>query len=313
MTDEPLDCLIIGAGPAGLIAAIYLARYRRRIAIVDAGNARAELIPVSHNYPGFPEGISGSLLLSRLRAQALRYGVTVQQGRVDDLQLGGEFVARVGDEKVRTSTVLLATGVVDRRPQAEQLPELRSATRAGRIRWCPICDGFEGMDQEIALIAPAATAVAHALFLRTYTDRLTLFVEPGETGLTPEDRAALAQAGVRTVDAAVKRIRLLGPDRVGVSCAALPELRFDVLYPMLGTVAQSSLATGLGAKCDAQGELVVDDHQATSVAGLYAAGDIVKALNQMSVGMAHAALAATAIHNSLSDNPRGREKATGNA
>lgn len=304
MTDEPLDCLIIGAGPAGLVAALYLARYRRRVTIVDAGDGRAEMIPVSHNYPGFPGGISGSQLLSRLRAQALRYGVVVRRGRVDDLARNDSFVARVGDEEMGASTVLLATGVVDRQPQAEHLPDLRSATLAGRVRWCPICDGFEGMDRRIALIAPAATAVAHAMFLRTYTDRLTVFVEAGEAQLTPADRVALAEAGVRTVDAAVIRIRRVGEDLLGVSCTAMPELRFDVLYPMLGTVAQSALATALGAECDEQGELVVDDHQETSVARLYAAGDIVKALNQMSVGMAHAALAATAIHNGLGKRPR---------
>src|SRR3546814_17778221 len=68
------------------------------------------------------------------------------------------------------------------------------------------------------------------------------------------------------------------------------------LYPMLGCTAQSKLATRLGARCDDKGELLVDDHQRTTVPGLYAAGDLVKALNQMSVGMAHAAIAATTTH-----------------
>ena len=72
----------------------------------------------------------------------------------------------------------------------------------------------------------------------------------------------------------------------------------------LGTVAQSTLATSLGVQCDAHCELIVDEHQTTTVPGLYAAGDLVKALNQMSVGMAHATIAATAIHNKLSDNLR---------
>lgn len=97
---------------------------------------------------------------------------------------------------------------------------------------------------------------------------------------------------------------MIGQSHVGVTCALHLEMQFDVLYPMLGTVAQSSLATALGAQCDAQGELIVDEDQATTVPGLYAAGDLVKALNQMAVGMAHAALAATAIHNTLGDNLR---------
>lgn len=304
MTGTPLDCVIIGGGPAGLTAAIYLARYRRRIRVIDAGNSRAELIPVSHNYPGFAEGISGSSLLIRLRAQAQRHGVEIRNGRLDELAREDMFRARVGDECLRTATVLLASGVVDRQPEAEDRPDLRAATLAGRIRWCPICDGYEGMDQHIGLIATPETAVAHALFLRTYTDRLTLIVQSADKKLDREDRLRLSAAGISLVESPVTRIRTMGKSHIGVTCTPHPEMQFDVLYPMLGTVAQSTLATSLGAQCDAQGELIVDEDQATTVPGLYAAGDLVKALNQMTVGMAHAALAATAIHNTLGDNPR---------
>ena len=82
------------------------------------------------------------------------------------------------------------------------------------------------------------------------------------------------------------------------------ESSFDTLYPMLGFDAQSGFATQLGAQCDENRELLVDAHQETTVPGLYAAGDMVKALNQMAVGMGHAATAATAIHNALGHNPR---------
>ena len=72
-----VECAIIGGGPAGLTAAIYLARLRRETVEIDAGHSRASLIPVSHNYPGFPQGVSGDDLLRRLREQAVRYGVTI--------------------------------------------------------------------------------------------------------------------------------------------------------------------------------------------------------------------------------------------
>ena len=304
MTDTTLDCVIIGGGPAGLTAAIYLARYRRRIRVIDAGNSRALMIPVSHNYPGFAEGISGSSLLLRLRAQALRYGVEIQNGRVDELEREDVFRVRIGNEYLRTSTVLVATGVIDCQPEAEELPDLAAATLAGRIRWCPICDGYEGMDQDIGLIAAPETAVSHAMFMRTYTSRLTLFVQSADKKLDHEDRVRLREAGIRLVESPVTQIRTVGQNHIGVTCAPDSELQFEVLYPMLGTVAQSTLATSLGAQCDARGELIVDEHQATTVPGLYAAGDLVKALNQMSVGMAHATIAATAIHNKLSDNLR---------
>ena len=77
-TMEDFDCLIVGGGPAGLTAAIYLARYRRKVVIFDNGESRAALIPESHNYPGFPHGISGQELLRTLRRQAETYDITAR-------------------------------------------------------------------------------------------------------------------------------------------------------------------------------------------------------------------------------------------
>lgn len=303
MTDPTLDCLIVGGGPAGLTAAVYLARYRRRVRIVDAGESRAATIPVSHNYPGFPGGVAGTALLARLGAQAMRYGIDVTRGRVDALTRDGAFVARVGDQFIRATTVLLACGVIDRKPTAADPAALRDGTAAGLIRWCPVCDGYEAIGKDVALIAAPESAVEHALFLRSYTDRLTLLVESTHGALGPDDLTRLQEAGIRTVQAPIARIRIGGDRHVHVAFAQEPESQFDVLYPMLGADAQSSLATALGAQCDAQGELVVDPHQSTTVPGLYAAGDLVKALNQMTVGMGHAAIAATAIHNALPHRP----------
>jgi thioredoxin reductase (NADPH) len=80
-----LDALIVGAGPAGLTAAIYLARFHRRFAIIDAGTSRAALIPRTHNHPGYPEGIEGNELLDRMSKQALRFGARFVLGTVEHL------------------------------------------------------------------------------------------------------------------------------------------------------------------------------------------------------------------------------------
>src|ERR1700694_3790183 len=94
MQTQDLDCLIIGGGPAGLTAAIYLARYRRNVVVVDSRESRAALIPETHNYPGFVDGIGGPKLLDVLTAQAKTYGVTIVHDRVVDLdQAEGGFIA----------------------------------------------------------------------------------------------------------------------------------------------------------------------------------------------------------------------------
>src|SRR4051812_50060839 len=127
------DCLIIGGGPAGLIAATYLGRFRRDVRLVDAGGSRASLIPTSHNYPGFPDGISGRELLVRLREQARRYGAQLTAGNVEHLEIAadGTFRARAGTETIEARTVVIATGSMDVEPS---LPNIKNAIRSGLVR-----------------------------------------------------------------------------------------------------------------------------------------------------------------------------------
>ncbi len=303
MADGPnVDCLIVGGGPAGLTTAIYLERYRRRILLADGGQSRAELIPLTHNYPGFPEGISGTKLLSLLREQARRYGTGIRHCTVDTLLRHGDgFVATIGDDRVVAETIVLATGVIDKCPD---MPGLREATLSGCVRWCPICDGYEVTDLDVAVLAPASEALAHALFLRTYTRRLTLFAQPDGGELGAAERLAMEQADIQLVTEPIAQILMTDTRRVTVRLASDRELVFDTLYPLLGCAGRTGLATHLGAHRDSDGMLLVNADQCTSVPGLYAVGDVVNALNQMSLAAAHAATAATAIHNALHDNYR---------
>ena len=296
-----LDAVIVGAGPAGLVAAIYLARFHRSLAIVDAGQSRAELIPKTHNFPAFPHGISGAELLERLRAQAARHGVRVRAGTVTAISRGGgAFVAALDGLALRARNVVLATGVDDRHPPIEGLDD---ATLHGCVRWCPICDAHEVTDQDIALIGRGDEAARHALFLRTYSRRVTLFVVPGACGPSAAARRHLADAGIGCIETAIDAICRADRRRASVRWPG-GEHVFDTVYPMLGCKARSEIVRDLGAAVDDAGELRVDEHQRTSIPGLYAAGDVVKALNQITVGTGHAAIAATAIHNSLPRNFR---------
>jgi thioredoxin reductase (NADPH) len=292
-----VDCLIVGAGPAGLTAAIYLARFRRSVALVDNGASRASYIPLSHNYPGFPQGISGDELLARLRAQAERHGVTVTRGLVDSIDAGmGGFHATVGDQKLFARKVLLATGIVDKQPE---MRNLREAIGQGAIRLCPICDAFEVMDRKVAIYGPASESVGHAVFMRTYSPDVTLIPTRDDVMPSPEQRAELAGFGIRRVDEPVCEIFLAPDGRAGARLDDGTVLLFDTIYVSLGCVARADLAVRLGAQVSETGELFVDGHLRTSVPGLYAAGDVVSALNQISVATGHAAIAATDIHNQL--------------
>jgi len=291
-----LDCLVIGAGPAGLTAAIYLARYRRDFLVLDGGPSRAALIPLTHNFPAWPQGVSGEKLLARLREQALTHEAKFEAARVECLQRDGDaFVAIAGESRWRASNVILATGIVDRRPD---WPGLQEATLDGLIRWCPICDGFEMLDKQIALVTAAASGLGHAKFLRTYSPNVTLVALPDEENLDPEGVAELEEAGIELEARPVIGFEARGR-RVALKFADESTREFDAVYPMLGCKVQGELATRLGARCNEFGDLLVDAHQCTSVPGLYAIGDVVSDINQISVGTGHAAIAATAIHNGL--------------
>ena len=293
MSGRP-EILIIGAGPAGLTAATYLARFRRRVLVADGGAPRACWIPVSHNLPGFPHGITGDAILRRMTEQAEEFDAVIEPGRIEALTRDDSgFRARLNGREVRARAVLLATGVADHHPD---LPGVERAIERSLVRICPICDGYEAIDKAVAVIGKDDAGVREAAFLRTYSDRVTLIhVGPAEA-LTKEDE--LRRTGVELVRASIDDVRLEG-DRVTALAWGGAFRVFDLVYSALGTSPKAELARSLGAALSEDGRLLVDAHQATSVPGLYAAGDVVRGLNQIAVAGAEAAIAATAIHNAL--------------
>jgi thioredoxin reductase (NADPH) len=296
-----LDCLIIGGGPGGLTAALYLARFRRNVRVIDAGGSRASLIPRSHNYPGFPDGVSGAELLLRLREQAARYGAAITTANVDDLRQVdlGRFVAKTQTQAIEARTVVLATGSMDVEPG---LPNIKDAIRTGLIRHCPICDGYEVIDREVAVIGRGAKGLNEARFLRHYTDRLTLFTLGSPHEISDGERAAVEACGIVVVDEPLAEVCTQEGAIVGLQTRGGTLYRFDTLYSALGCHVRSELARAVGAACDQAGQIVVDDKLRTTVPGVYAAGDVANDLNQIAVATGHAAIAATQIHNLLRAN-----------
>jgi thioredoxin reductase (NADPH) len=297
MTTDLLDCLVVGGGPAGLTAAVYLARYRRRLVVVDAGNSRLNWIPRSRNVPGFPDGIAGKDLLERLRAHAAGYQVPMEQGCVSELSgRDGAFEARAGDRLLRARKVLLATGALDVAPE---LPGLEPGLAEGNVRYCPVCDGFETQRQRVAVLGRQVHGLRESLFVAGFDNQVTWLSIGSQQDVPPDQLARLRERGVLVADQLPLHIRCKPGEGVEVEMVDGRKLVFDVLYPALGLTHASELATVLGAKAQEDGQLVVDEHLQTTVPGLYAAGDVAVDLNQISVAYGHAAIAATAIHNSL--------------
>ncbi|TCP32863.1 NAD(P)/FAD-dependent oxidoreductase [Sphingomonas sp. BK235] len=294
------DCLIIGAGPAGLTAAIYLARFHLSIRLFDSGSSRAAMIPCTHNHAGYPDGIAGTELLRLMLTQAERYGARREAVKVIALARDGDgFVATTDEGMHRARTVLLATGVVNHRPHG-LLPEVHDPALArGLLRYCPVCDGYEVTDKRVAVIGTGERGRREALFLRGFTRDITLIAPEAEHLLDPACAEALDAAGVVRVDGPCGGYAIEG-DRLALDTAR-GRMAFDSVYPALGSRIRSHLAIEAGARASEDGCLEVDDHQRTSVPGLFAAGDVVKGLDQISHAMGEAGVAATTIRNLLAE------------
>ena len=301
MSDQPLDCLVIGGGPAGLTAAIYLSRFHLKLQVVDSGKSRAALIPCTHNHAGFPGGINGLALIGRMKEQAQMYGASIADGRVSRLEkVDGGFEAEWGQGAVRARTVLLATGVVNRRPPMDE--ELHDEALArGLIRYCPICDGYEVTDKTIGVIGSGGHGVAEALFLRSYTAHVTLIAPDKALEVAAGDREKLLAAGIATVDGPCSAVAVHG-DCIVVDTAE-GHYTFDSVYPALGSDVRNELADQIGLDLSKDtGCILVDSHQRTSIPGAYAAGDVVLGLDQISHAMGEGGVAATTIRNDLAQN-----------
>lgn len=229
--------------------------------------------------------------------QARENGATIANGRVTALRKRGPlFDAEHDGGKVVARSVLLATGITDRRPAMEEVDHDDALAR-GLIRYCPICDGFEVRDKQIAVIGTGSHGAREARFLRSYTRSVTLVAPDGAHDLSVVDRDELDRLGVAMTDGPATDFRI-EDERLSLTANG-KRLGFDTAYPALGATIHSELAVNLGVAARGGGCLLVDDHTRTSIAGLYAAADVVLGLDQISGAMGQAALACSTIRNDL--------------
>jgi thioredoxin reductase (NADPH) len=295
LDQKSYDAIVVGGGPAGLVAATYLARFRRRVLLVDAGSSRVATIPRSYNYPGFADGLPGVQLLASLRAQVDRYAVDTASGLVEQAERRGSgFRVDWPGGSAVGRTLLLATGASDIAPD---MPYAVDALRDGLLRYCPVCDGFEVVDKAVGVLVNGSSGVHEALYLRHFTPHLTVFRAGAGVQVGEDERRQLAAGGIVLASEPAGSIRMWD-SRITVRHGDT-ETACDSVYCALGMRVHSDLATRLGAEADGDGYLAIDRHHRTTVRGLYAAGDVAQGLNQISVAEGGAAIAASAMHLAL--------------
>lgn len=293
------DIIIVGAGPAGLTAALYAARFCRSTLVIHDSTARAAQIPLTRNVPGHEGGVAGPDLLDRMTRHAAKFGATFVHGTVTGASLtNGLFrLTDASGAHHAARAVILATGVEQNQPPIEEGVH-QAAVDAGVLRYCPICDGFEHQGERIAVLGCDISGAAEALFLSGYSSDVTLLPRR-DVALSAEEQSDLEQAGIHIVHDAVVRFEPTERQMILHMEGGGAPLSFDVLYPALGSRPRSHLAQQLGLETTAAGKAADASPFGTNVPGLYCAGDLVEGLDQISVAMGHGAVAATKAHNWL--------------
>ena len=284
------DCVIVGGGPAGLTAALYLARFLRSVTVFDAREGRARMIPMTHNLAPFPDGIPGRDLLERMQSHAERYGATIESATVSAVEKEGEVFRITTDRRVETARhVIFACGVFNHRPPLSVEDHDRGLP-LGLIRYCPVCDAYEIRGKRVAVLGGGTHGFDEASFIRDYSASVTLIPSDGSL--------AVAGEGVSVLGSPMKGLAL-SDSQVVVTLENEEVCHFDTLYVALGTSARTDLAASLGVRLTEGGCIAVDAKQMTSMDRVYAVGDVTDGLDQIAVAMGQGALAATAIHKDL--------------
>jgi thioredoxin reductase len=290
------DCIVVGAGPAGLSAALMLGRCRRDVLVCDAGEPRNVRSAELHSYLT-RDGISPREFLRLARGEVERYPSV--QFRITEITdavrtAGGFTVVSADGTRMEGRKLLLATGVVDELPDIEGLTQLYGTS----VHHCPFCDGWEWRDQPLAIYGRGEEGLALALGLTVWTDDLVLCTD-GASGLPDQSLEQLTRAGVEVRKDRVVRLEGTKGRLERVIFAQGEPLPRRALFICAGQHQRSDLARKLGCRFTSKGVVDTGTCEATDVPGLYVAGDASKEAQFVIVAAAEGAEAGMAINKAL--------------
>lgn len=294
------DVVVIGGGPAGLSAALMLARGCKRVLLCDAGPARNA---AAHEVHGFvtQDGVSPAEFRRTARTQLARYpGVEIREERV--LSIDGErgqFQVTLPSGAVGARRILLCVGMIDEIPALPGFRELWGRA----IFLCPYCHGWEVRDLRFGYLAPSPQWLEWALFLKGWTREVRLFTS-GLFEVPEETRAKLAQGGVSVEERPIRRLISRADQESGATPLEAIELADGALIPCDVLFArppqrQVPLVHELGLDLDEQGFVRVDPQRQTSRPGIYAAGDLITMMQGAVMAAAAGAVAAAMLNHEL--------------
>jgi thioredoxin reductase len=297
---DRVDVLVVGGGPAGLSAATWLGRYRRRTLVVDAGHHRNRAVDAIHGVLGRDPVAPASFRRAALEDLARYPHVTVRQGTVTTVDPDGDgFRAEVDGATVHASRLVLATGVRDVLPELEGIADHYGAG----VQHCPTCEGFEARDRPVVVLGWGPHVPAFAAELLDWASELTIVAHEATARIDDRQRAQLADLDVEVIDELA--VALVGP-RGGLRAVRLAsgrEVAAEAVFFSIGHVPTTDLAVHLGCERTHEGVVTVDHEQATSVPGVFAAGDVTPGMQLVNVAIGEGTVAGVACAQSLQGRP----------
>ncbi|MFI2210187.1 NAD(P)/FAD-dependent oxidoreductase [Streptomyces sp. NPDC020141] len=292
--DFRYDAAVIGAGAAGLSAALVLSRARLRVAVVDAGQPRNAPAATLRGFLS-RDGMAPAALLAAGRAEAAGYGAHLVDARADRVAAvpGGFSVRLAGGAGLTARRVLVATGLRDELPD---LPGVREQWGKGLLH-CPYCHGHEVADRPLGVLGTHPGAVGQALLLRHWSPDVILFAHTLE--LTGDDRERLEARGVAVAEGRVERLATDGGRLYGVGLADGRTAPREAVFVVPRMTPADGLLTGLGCAVDDDGRVCVDASGRTGVPGVWAVGNVVDPRAQLITAAGAASAAAIALHHDL--------------
>jgi thioredoxin reductase (NADPH) len=287
------DVIVVGGGPAGLSASVYLARYGRSVALFDLGHGRSTHHQLNHNYLGFPGGVRAVELRQRGLEQLMAYDhVLVEHHKVEHIeQSDGEFVAGGQFGTTRGKAVILCTGVLDHYPHFHGWEPYVGVS----MFWCITCDGYESRGKKIVVAGHTNAAAGEAMQMSRLSEDVTLISNSHVSEIDEAFSARLAAAGIPIVHDKIHRVKGDDGRLHALETEEAGEIPVEAFFVVQGATPQTALAQGLGVQLAENGYILVDTEQKTSVEGVYAAGDVTQLhSHQVSAAVHEGAQAASA-------------------
>jgi thioredoxin reductase (NADPH) len=283
------DCIVVGGGPAGLSAALYMGRMRRSVIVIDSEEGRSTWHQINRNYLGFVDGVRAQNLREIGQEQAAKYGALFLDAYALRAEYEGEgrerqFTLETTAGAVKGRTVILCTGVRDEFPQFEGSMECIGKS----MFWCTICDGYEAIDKRIVVLGAGTRAANLALEILTFTPHVTLVSWEGKLRIDEGRLATMKEHGIKIYDS----------DCISYECATSgylctieleggKKIELDMLFVAQSIQPNNQLANDLSLMTDENGFILADAEQCTNVDGVYAAGDVTHLFNHQVTTAVH--------------------------